>query len=450
MSEVWIGSEVAGWGVKLSAKEQKRAHLSELVRLSEEVGGYDLEENVVRDLPSSSFRVEGWGERKLSVALIYGEFSTAIHPPFDFAKLDEAGLTGSEGSFFNLARSLAERGHHVVVLAPAVAPYEHPSGAVMLPLRPTIDGLRDMQLDAVIAWNEPDYLAYAPAGALRVVDQQLNDWGYCQPNWQDIVDLLVFPSESSRGNHLPQLRGGHESVIVSNSVDLDLFEECVCVSDDCPHYHLARHVRNLHRVVYCSSPDRGLHHLLAVWPAVRARVPDAELKIFYRIEPWFAGNLLNPSDVGHRARWIEAAFARLDAAAPGMPHSKWGVEVVGLVTNQEMARQLRMAAVLAYPCDPVRYTEGFGCSVLDAAAAGCLPIISDADAFPECHGAASIVISGKPGENLSSWTATIVQALLADVEASVRPAQMAAHAQKHSRQAVAEQWEKLLLGHIRQ
>lgn len=440
VSEVWIGSEVAGWGVKLSAKEQKRAHLSELVRLSEEVGGYDLEENVVRDLPSSSFRVEGWGERKLSVALIYGEFSTAIHPPFDFAKLDEAGLTGSEGSFFNLARSLAERGHRVVVLAPAVAPHEHPSGAVMLPLRPTIDGLRDMELDAVVAWNEPDYLAYAPKGSLRVVDQQLNDWGYCKEAPTQNANLFVYPSDSSRLNHVTQL-AKHDSDVIPNSVDLDLF------AGPTPE-------RNPHRVVYCSSPDRGLHHLLAVWPAVRARVPDAELKIFYRIEPWFAGNLLNPSDVGHRARWIEAAFARLDAAAPGMPHSKWGVEVVGLVTNREMARQLRMAAVLAYPCDPVRYTEGFGCSVLDAAAAGCLPIISDADAFLEVHKDGAVFIMDKPSKKYVEWVDQIVgwlEVLQSPEEHYGREQRrngMAAHAQKHSRQVVAQQWEKLLLGHV--
>ena len=40
-------------------------------------------------------------------------------------------------------------------------------------------------------------------------------------------------------------------------------------------------MRNNKRVIHTSSPDRGLEHLLKMWPDVKKEVPDAELHIAY-------------------------------------------------------------------------------------------------------------------------------------------------------------------------
>jgi glycosyltransferase involved in cell wall biosynthesis len=368
--------------------------------------------------------------RKLRIAMVYGEFSSAIHGPFVIPDLyTKTGLTGSESSFFNLMRSLAERGHEVAAFCVTDAPCDHESGAHVFPIQ-ALKGLpRAEGIDAVIAWNEPDYLQYAPAGALRVVDQQLNDWGYCRTDFRANVDLFVYPSANSMEHHRRD-EGMPAGVVVPNSVDLSLFEKGGLAMS---------RPRNPHRVVWASSPDRGLHHVLSMWPDIRQRVPDAELHVFYRLAPWLerAGNSTDEG-VARRARYIAAALPRLKGH---------GVIVRDLVSNAEMAREFQSAAVLAYPCDPVRYTEGFGCSVLDACAGGCLPIISDADALPEVHGSAVGIIKGRPALVRDAWVNLVTWALLeypntpqyADTQAK-----MQSHAQAHAREVVAAQWERVL------
>lgn len=363
------------------------------------------------------------------IAMIYGQFSSSIHGPFDIPGLYKtSGLTGSESSFFNLARTLAERGHSVVVFCDCAEPVEHESGFMAMPLK-MVEELGNLAVEVAIAWNEPDYLRHAPAGTLKICDQQLNDFGYCSPEWRERADAWISPS----ANHLehlvateglPAARAG----VIPNSVDLGLFyrEDPSCVEE-----------RDPKRVIYCSSPDRGLHHLLNIWPLVRAKAPGATLRIFYRLQPWLERARENDDEVGRRARYIEEVLPRM---------ASMGVSVHGSVSNVQMASELRAAAVLAYPCDPVRYTEGFGCSVLDAQAAGCLPVISDADALPSVHKDAAFVIKGKPvGVVRETWADTI--ASLLSLKEGAPPGdreKMAAQARKYSRESVTDMWEKTI------
>lgn len=390
----------------------------------------------------------------MKIAMIYGEMSAAFRMPdgFDVEGLySRVGLTGSESSFFNLARSLAEKGHHVVALVPCKQVYEEDSGLVVLPLS-HLDGLTQsgVELDAAIAWNEPDYLRGFRPGILRACDQQLNDFGYCKPGWQDVVDVLVVPS-ANHGRYLVEREGapGPKMQVIPNSVDLDLLPERRSDWTRSPD-------RDPHRVVYCSSPDRGLHHLLAMWPDVRARVPDATLRIFYRIEPWIAQSVGIPHDhpipsiaaIGRRARYVQEALRRLQ---PG-PSSPYGVDVVGPVPNARMMDELAQSAVLAYPCDPVRYTEGFGVSVLDAAAAGCLPIVSTADALRSVHAetGGALGIDGNPAATRDKWVHWIARVLAEGADKIFPDARerMRAHARRHAREVVAAQWEQLLASKI--
>ena len=370
------------------------------------------------------------------IVMVYGAFSSAIHGGFDPEHLYDGarGLTGSESSFWNLARSLAEEGHAVCAFAKLVDSriYDSlPEGMVVMPLDAVETAAQLQGVAAMIAWNEPDYLRHAPAGALRVCAQQLNDFGYCQPNWQEAVDLVVCPSDHHREfltakEGLPAAKGR----TIPNSVALELFAG-------------APPPRALNRAVYTSSPDRGLHHVLGIWPYVRAAAPGAELHIFYSLPGWLERTRSVQGALGERARWIEMALDRL---------AGHGVVVRGSVNNAQMARELRSAAALVYPCDTVRYTEGFGCSVLDAAAAGCVPIVAATDALPHAHAGVGIfldhvpvAVPGQISKQTQLWIDVVGSVLTRTTEIPAEwSRKMAAHAQGHERRAIAKRWLQLL------
>lgn len=359
----------------------------------------------------------------MTIAMIYGWFSSGSKVFNPDALYSSRGLTGSESSFFNLAIEMSKRGHSVTVFCPCLSYVRHESGAWFVPLN-HIHALKSMrQADAVISWNEPDYLSAAPEGALRVVDQQLNDWPYCQlRGWQSFPDVYVFPSISSRENHRKDRNlmsgiGGAEMAVIPNSCNTEHFK--VYPS------------RNPHRAIWASSPDRGLHHLLGFWSLVKQRVPDAELRIFYDLRSCIDSLRGLNTELGRRVRLIEQQLQQAE---------QLGINVIGPVSNLRMAEEYCSAGVLVYPCDPVSYTEGFGCTVLDACAGGCVPIISTADALPEVHGKAAIVVQGL---DQTQWASAVISAMESP------PNQFAAmrhHADAHSRQNVADEWEKLLLG----
>jgi glycosyltransferase involved in cell wall biosynthesis len=109
-----------------------------------------------------------------------------------------------------------------------------------------------------------------------------------------------------------------------------------------------------------------------------------------------------------------------------------------------MARELRQTVVFAYPCDPVRFTEGFSAAVLEACAAGCVPIIAGVDALPEIYWGAAHVISGNPGAQGKKWVDAICLALTdGGFAAEIRQGAQA-RAREFSRAKVAARWEDLI------
>jgi len=362
--------------------------------------------------------------------MIFGEMCTRHWPPqgFDIDGLYETqGLTGSESGFFNIVRGLSERGHIVDSFAKTSKAHigcPKLAGAQVYPLFETTIG---NDYDVYFVWNEPDYLRHVPKEPLRVVSQQLNDFTYCQAGYDEFVDIYAMPSEVHRQfliKNFPTMTAS-KSCVVPNSINLEFFQP------DSPKRPLS--------VAYCSSPDRGLHRLLEMWPRIRAEVPGAELRVYYRLWPWYetVKGFKVEDHIGRRARYIKEAFLRLGE------NGENGVFLVGPVPPVLIAQELSKTMVLAYPCDPVSWTEGFSISIMDACAARCMPIISDADALPSIYGGVAEIIPGRPGKMIDEWVRAVSAMLRNDDVRNTATAKAMNFSKDFSRQSISARWEAM-------
>lgn len=129
---------------------------------------------------------------------------------------------------------------------------------------------------------------------------------------------------------------------------------------------------------YTSTPFRGLHVLLDLWPRIRERIPGSVLRVFSSMQVYN----MAPS---------------ADAAAYGVLYDRCrtmeGVEYLGAVPQPELAQQLKQASLLVYPNT---FAETSCISVMEAMAAGCDIVTTALGALPETLGAFGQAITPGP------------------------------------------------------
>lgn len=368
----------------------------------------------------------------MKLAFIFGRWCSKYHGGFDLDHLwDGRGLTGSENSFFNAARALAARGHEVVVTCEGKGP-EKPQvleGATFVPIPKSQDSPSYLpkDCDAYLSWNEPDLLRFVPADALRVNVHQINDWGFAYAGFDYFVDRYVALSEAHRQRLIQVSKFDPvKFTVVPNSIDLNFYKDQVPVAE------------RGKSIVFISSPDRGLHRLLEIFPEVKKRVPDATLEIFYEWRKLYDRGRLENNLLGLRVRHMNALLERL-----GMDGQN-GVYMRGNVSTIDMLKKLGHTRVLAYTCEPIDFTESFSVATMDACAAGCFPIVSDADCLGEIYQHAARVIQGPPGRRKAEWTLAITEALTDDVYAKHVTKDAVAFSEKFDLRNVVLKWEEFL------
>lgn len=396
----------------------------------------------------------------MKLAFLYGRFSLGTRP-LDFDNLYEStrGLTGSELSCIEYALAMKARGHDVaLVVGQQMDPREWRGLKVFPATDPRIvDGC-----DAVLSWNEPDLLREISPGPLRVMNQQLNDFGYCRQGWGEFVDVITSPS----AHHLAFLKrqvgpdaerpGGPRWEVLPNGCDPTM-------------YDLARE-RVPGRVIWASSADRGLHRLLEAWPAIKQRVPHASLRAFYNFGPADfdeyeqGGPAIQPDllELAQRKRYVQHAMWRLGASSERPPdaeplsaeerrrrRAQWDVEHVGSVSRDRIRAEFEKSEVLGFPCDTIRYTEGFSVTTMEACASGCLPVITDIDSLGHIYGGAAPMVNLVDGavtsQHMAEFVDLVVRGLLDSEWRAEHVAQCRALAERHAWSVLAETLEAIVV-----
>jgi glycosyltransferase involved in cell wall biosynthesis len=112
-------------------------------------------------------------------------------------------------------------------------------------------------------------------------------------------------------------------------------------------------------LAHTSTPNRGLHVLIPLFPRIRQRLPGVRLEVYssFSVYQWA------PEDEKARYGALYEACRNTE-----------GVTYVGSVPQPELAKRLRYAAVLAYPAV---FFETAPISVTEALSAGCRVVTSD-------------------------------------------------------------------------
>ncbi len=257
-------------------------------------------------------------------------------------------MGGTEALAVRLARLLVDEGHEVTLCGGGQA-HEHAG------VRFLADQAPPESPDRWIAVG--GHGAGAPDGCRRIY------WSHAaqlpvDAAWDEVIAVSGYHGRLLEG------RLGHEVTVIPGGAEI-----CEISAEG-------------DRFLYASSPDRGLHRLLALWPALwdRFRRP---LSIAYDVRGVLARRGAQPGPLGDRLR----------AIAPLLDQP--GVVVHPCLDHDELAALRARSLALLYTLDPVLpQSELYALSVLEACAAGVPPILAPVDCFPEEYGDAARFVEG--------------------------------------------------------
>lgn len=276
--------------------------------------------------------------------------------------INVGGIGGSETAAVLLMRELAKRGHRVRVIAqpgPAADVYE---------------GVEYINFDDAVkipACTKPDVLVVSRAPEAFMIN------GFdARSNFLWVHDVHVG---TPVGRNMEGIQRADKIFCLSNWHKGFFLEQYPFLHPDTVHVtrngiDVSRFAREPqkqgNRLIWASTPHRGVDRLIDLLPHIRAQVPDAEVHVYYGFMVW--ERIARARDSQEELAQI-TRFKTLLTTTPGVVfHDRVG--------QQELADAYSVSKVWAYP---TWFQETSCISAMEAQAAGCVPVTTALAALNE-------------------------------------------------------------------
>ncbi|MBC7473527.1 MAG: glycosyltransferase family 4 protein, partial [Candidatus Sericytochromatia bacterium] len=215
-------------------------------------------------------------------------FLTTISRKLSGKIIDSEPVGGTHSAMINLASELAKSNHEVFVFSNCLGEEGIYSNVKYLMSNKIIRFSKENDIDILICvasesalkanikakktilWLHNDYSPYWNH-ELSDIASQISE--YMTVKCDKVVTVSKWQSDIVKKTFLiPE----NHIKIIANGINSELFED---------HEH-EKIIRSEKRLIYTTSPDRGLDLLLKFFPEIREKVPDVELHIYSSFKTW--------------------------------------------------------------------------------------------------------------------------------------------------------------------
>lgn len=292
---------------------------------------------------------------KYDKTILIGAFGAP--EPWNPRTFETTGLGGSETAAMKLAEGFSRQGHRAIIYSNIDEPgYYNGAG-----YRPQEMFKPEIESDLFIAWRYPE------AADLDINTKKLVLWMHdtdcgdrLTANRARHFDAIVVLTKWHRDymmKRYPFLKED-QFVIIGNGVDFERFSEPV--------------LREPLRVIYSSSPDRGLDIILEhIWPKVLEEVPEAELHTYYG---WNNFDKFIP---------VYPQLGEFKAKLMSLFANSRNVIQHGRINQAQLAKEFQKSSVWLYP---TYFSETYCITAIEAQLGGAIPITNRLAALRETVG----------------------------------------------------------------